>query len=374
MAPLTASKRESLNIVLPPHATFERWKNVGLFDRQKKYYRYMNQFFDVAIFSADVKDYSEDIGIRHYHPALQSNQFGYRHLNYYLFLCLHARRLRGISRVFGVSIPFLKFIKRRSKSKIVLSYHNNWAEGIKKDYPNIINSFVPAYIQKSALQSADVLLLTHEWLKDHLPADVTKQIYVNPNFVDPEIFYPEKKEKIILFAGRIHDSKGIFELLQAFSQFALRNSSYNLIFIGFGEDADKLIRTIEELKLRESVRYLGKQSQEEMAHWMRRAEIFVLPSRNMEGHPKSLIEAMACKCVCLVTDVPGNNSLITNGVNGILVSPNAAAAILAGLGEAAGAAATARRLAERAYNDVKDLFFENVVNKEIEILRGLAGT
>jgi glycosyltransferase involved in cell wall biosynthesis len=31
----------------------------------------------------------------------------------------------------------------------------------------------------------------------------------------------------------------------------------------------------------------------------------------MEGHPKALIEAMASGCICVASDVPGNNEVLT---------------------------------------------------------------
>jgi len=36
--------------------------------------------------------------------------------------------------------------------------------------------------------------------------------------------------------------------------------------------------------------------------------------------PKTLLEAMACGCVCFGTDVPGIKELIKNGVTGVLIS------------------------------------------------------
>ena len=38
-----------------------------------------------------------------------------------------------------------------------------------------------------------------------------------------------------------------------------------------------------------------------------------------EGHPKALLEAMACGCICIGTDVSGINEVIKNDVNGYLI-------------------------------------------------------
>jgi hypothetical protein len=51
---------------------------------------------------------------------------------------------------------------------------------------------------------------------------------------------------------------------------------------------------------------------------MSRASLYVHASA-LEGHPKSVIEAMACGTPCIVADSPGLGSLVENGVTGIRV-------------------------------------------------------
>ena len=49
------------------------------------------------------------------------------------------------------------------------------------------------------------------------------------------------------------------------------------------------------------------------------SDIFILPSR-AEGMSNALIEAMSCGLPCIVSNIPANTQLITNGENGLVVS------------------------------------------------------
>ena len=58
----------------------------------------------------------------------------------------------------------------------------------------------------------------------------------------------------------------------------------------------------------------------------RSADAFVLASFT-EGHPKVLLEAMACGVPCVASDCAGNRSLVTHGETGLLFDPHNAAAL-----------------------------------------------
>src|SRR3546814_19405107 len=66
---------------------------------------------------------------------------------------------------------------------------------------------------------------------------------------------------------------------------------------------------------------LPHQNLPEMIHAGR---IFVLPS-SYEGHPKTLLEAMACGAAVLCTDVPGIREVIEDGRTGLLCATTSAA-------------------------------------------------
>ena len=68
---------------------------------------------------------------------------------------------------------------------------------------------------------------------------------------------------------------------------------------------------------------MGAVAIENYAEYLRKAEVFVLPSLTMEGHPKALIEAMACGCKCFASDVPGNRDVLNEAsCNGLFEAGN----------------------------------------------------
>jgi glycosyltransferase involved in cell wall biosynthesis len=67
-----------------------------------------------------------------------------------------------------------------------------------------------------------------------------------------------------------------------------------------------------------------------VADWLRKIDIFVLPSLS-EALSNSLMEAMASGCAVTASKVGGNVELVQPGVTGLLFSPRAADELAANL-------------------------------------------
>lgn len=68
-----------------------------------------------------------------------------------------------------------------------------------------------------------------------------------------------------------------------------------------------------------NITMLGVQNYENTLRTIEKADIFLLPSL-FEGLSYALLEAMALRKICLVSDVPGNSSIIQDGKNGFVCS------------------------------------------------------
>jgi L-malate glycosyltransferase len=101
------------------------------------------------------------------------------------------------------------------------------------------------------------------------------------------------------FMGRLIKEKGIFDLLQVFSNLKNQFKNWELIFVGEGNEKQSLVNKIKELNLTGTVQILEPVDHKKVGNLLNEFDIFVLPSydtpewREQFGHV--LIEAMACK-------------------------------------------------------------------------------
>lgn len=128
---------------------------------------------------------------------------------------------------------------------------------------------------------------------------------------------PKNKIPVLLFMGRIHESKGIEDIIDAF-KILKNNSKFHFVLCGTGP--------LTEYALIESKKILGKhftykgvvkgEDKEKVLH---SADVFLLPSRYGEGLPLALLESMAHGIVPVVTDDASIKEVIQDRVNGIFV-------------------------------------------------------
>ena len=143
----------------------------------------------------------------------------------------------------------------------------------------------------------------------------SNKIYVLANWIDTELFKPMlnigKYNNRIIAVGRLVKQKNyplIFD--------AIKNSSFTLDIIGSGEMEDELRELVTKLKI--NVNFLGRVKNDQLPIIYNQYPIYILTSI-AEGNPKTLLEAMACECAVIGTNVAGINNIVRDGKNGTLV-------------------------------------------------------
>ncbi len=145
-------------------------------------------------------------------------------------------------------------------------------------------------------------------------------------------WFSEKKIPIIVAVGRLSKEKNFGLLLSAF-ELLLKRMETRLLILGEGEERPNLERFIAELGISDKVDLPGFDPNP--FKYMKRADVFVLPSR-FEGLPGALLQAMALGTPVVATDCPGGNrEILEDGKWGALVpvgdSTRMAEAILDGI-------------------------------------------
>ena len=187
----------------------------------------------------------------------------------------------------------------------------------------------------------------------------------NLNFAKEDVNLPWFNENIPIIAGMgsLVPAKGYSFLLRAL-KLVLAKCPVRLLILGQGNQEAALKVLAEELDINEQVTFLGFQTNP--FKYLSRSTLFVHPSLS-EAFPMVILEAMGCGLPVISTAYPGSDEIITNGVNGILVTladeNTLADAIIKLLSNKTYAA----NLAQEAKNRINNYSIENVI-KEYEVM------
>lgn len=123
----------------------------------------------------------------------------------------------------------------------------------------------------------------------------------------------------IVFAGKIAEKKGVISLLRAMKLLEgyLEGKKQVKLFLAGStgnEEEYALIRSLAE-ECPYEVEFPGRLSQPELAKVYNQCDIFTLPSF-FEGIPLTVIEALACGCRVVMTDLPGIADWLSETVPG----------------------------------------------------------
>ncbi|MBF0341980.1 MAG: glycosyltransferase family 4 protein [Magnetococcales bacterium] len=197
------------------------------------------------------------------------------------------------------------------------------------------------------------------------------RLRVIPNYVDVERFAPASPEERpegrmarVLFVGRLDAQKDPLLLVRA-----LAGEKAELWLIGEGPLREDLAAEARELGV--ACRFFGVVPHAQLPEWMGQADLFVLPSPH-EGHPKALLEAMACgMAVVGRNDAPGVREAIAHEQTGLLCDPTPAgmrSAIRRILDHPELKAALGRRARDQA---AREFSLARIVEQELDLLRDL---
>jgi glycosyltransferase involved in cell wall biosynthesis len=174
-------------------------------------------------------------------------------------------------------------------------------------------------LEKISLNSVDKIAYIDEYMVDRIPPR-GKPYTILPPGIDLGVFKPTRsnaKKETILFVGRIHPSKGIAELIEAFGLLASKYKRLQLFVAGPLQFDIKQVKTTYTDE--ERIEYLGVVPNKELVTLYQEALCLVLPSRD-EALGNVVIEAISCGCPVIATDTGPIREIVKDA--GILLDNN----------------------------------------------------
>ena len=179
-----------------------------------------------------------------------------------------------------------------------------------------------------AFNKANIVLPVSKSLQKAIEKyNIKARFLVLPNVVDTYLFHPnffsqfKNRIKRLLFVGLLDVShkKGMPYFLNALAQLRQYRDDWHLDVVGDGPARAEYEGMVADLGLTDMVTFHGLKSKQEVAEFMRQADLFVLPSL-FETFAVVAAEALATGTPVLATRCGGPEEFITDVV-GMLVPP-----------------------------------------------------
>ena len=205
------------------------------------------------------------------------------------------------------------------------AFHSHGAE-FKHFYD--VNSAVYRFLVRYILERCDAIFVLSKYWQDYM-YDIAepKMVEIINNF--PTRAYEgdfdkrdvsSKESLVFLYLGYVGERKGIYDLVDAVELLIQRNVRNFTIKVAGNGEVEQLKELIRKRGLDSQFDVLGWISGDQKATLMSDSDVLVLPSYN-EGLPIAILEAFSTGLPVISTPVGGIPDAITNGINGILVTP-----------------------------------------------------
>jgi glycosyltransferase involved in cell wall biosynthesis len=238
------------------------------------------------------------------------------HQPFSAFGVIHSTLSNQIPKIYTChSLSFEEFISRNGDGRRLFSKATNFikSRGHKK-------------IEKNILEKSNQIVVLSKFTKDkviNIHQIVEEKIKVIPGGVNLNKFSPivDKSEirkqlnipshKIILFTVRnLVQRMGLENLIIAFNDLIKQNVEINLVIGGEGKLKTGLIALARSFGIEKHIHFVGFIPEEQLPSYYQMADLFVLPTKELEGFGLVTLEALASGLPVLGTPIGGTNEIL----------------------------------------------------------------
>ena len=218
------------------------------------------------------------------------------------------------------------------------------------------NPLARRWIQYTLRSARSVVTLTSSWraVFAELAPGATVVVLGNPVLMPEHIHALRKNAPHVLFLGRLHENKGIFDLVHAIPRVLERVPAAKFTLAGDG-DLHGVARQAELLGVRHALNLPGWVDGAAKDALLASADLLVLPS-HYEAFSLSILEAMAAGVPVVSTAVGGVPDVLENGACGVLVAPHDVKALAAAIIDTLLDTEASERRRELAFVRAKECF------------------
>lgn len=192
-----------------------------------------------------------------------------------------------------------------------------------RPFRGIIRKLMVNYNNRCAMVMAPSQNVKKQIIKDGVKSPI--QYITNPvAFGEKNNVVPAERTSgyTILYAGRLGKEKNIEYLIRSFSLLLSTRPNAILWIAGRGPELSALENLCSQLKISNSVKFLGFLEHKDLARYYAACDTFVLPSLQ-EVQPLVVMEAMwFAKPVIVTNAIAAAEEMVDHGVNGFIVDPN----------------------------------------------------
>ncbi|TCV79098.1 glycosyltransferase [Sulfurirhabdus autotrophica] len=216
------------------------------------------------------------------------------------------------------------FLKRVQFPALLCTSHGSDLFGLRGMFFSSLKRIVVRYADA-------VTVVSHQMKSRTIELGINEdKVSVIPMGIDmTNLFVPsheEVRDLELLFVGRLVVSKAVDVLIMALPAILIEYPHVSLTIVGDGPEKASLKELAIKLGISNQVNFLGAVANPELPVLYRRAAIFVSPSLE-EGFGLTIVEALACGCAVIATNLPATREILADGETGLLVPLGDSAAI-----------------------------------------------